>query len=647
VSTNPPRADGWPLPLDDRTASSPAVADVDGDGVFDIVGGAREIYAWDAYGIELRDADQSPVTWGRFYGDDEAFGSITLADLDPVAGKEIIAVTWHATQRRVVVLRRDGSPLPGWPRPLVPAPEAYRGAQVAPVVANLDDQGAPEILVAARDGRLYGWHADGTEIADGDANPSTQGVLLDTASPFLRSAPAVADLDPARPGLEIVVGATDGRLHVIGADGMPLTGWPRLFSGYFASGAVIADLDRDGELEFVILDATGSLHALHIDGTELAGFPVLGIRGVSQSTAPSPALGDLAGDADLEIVACGSDGRLRVLTATGIDVLPGTGVLAAGADTESSPILGDLDGDAGIEIVLGDEEGVLHGWNLDGTPVDGFPIALRAEIRATPTLADVDGDGDTDLVNLAWDGLLNVWDLGVAWDPARAPWPTARGDVHRTGQFGYPVPTAVVVSDLAVRFEPGTGVRLGWRAGVDAASDPVWRIRRAGPFQTEPLGIAVDIVYSGDLIGERRGAGELEFIDADVEPGAWYVYVLAWSETPGAAESVTTPITVATAATSGRLRFLPETANPMRPGTPLRFEIPARSGASLADVQVTLYDARGRRVRRLVQAPLAAGVHATVWDGRDEGGARVANGVYVARIDVGGHAATRKIAWLR
>jgi beta-glucanase (GH16 family) len=45
-------------------------------------------------------------------------------------------------------------------------------------------------------------------------------------------------------------------------------------------------------------------------------------------------------------------------------------------------------------------------------------------------------------------------------------------------------------------------------------------------------------------------------------------------------------------------------------------------------VELVVYDVRGRRVRGLVQAPLPAGRHRAVWNGRDDAGAPAAAGVY-------------------
>ena len=76
--------------------------------------------------------------------------------------------------------------------------------------------------------------------------------------------------------------------------------------------------------------------------------------------------------------------------------------------------------------------------------------------------------------------------------------------------------------------------------------------------------------------------------------------------------------------------------NPFNPQTRLRFETDA---ATLVTVQIVRPD--GKRVRRLVSASLGAGVHETIWDGRDDSGRRVAAGVYVATLRA--HGETRAL----
>jgi hypothetical protein len=83
--------------------------------------------------------------------------------------------------------------------------------------------------------------------------------------------------------------------------------------------------------------------------------------------------------------------------------------------------------------------------------------------------------------------------------------------------------------------------------------------------------------------------------------------------------------------------------NPFNPTTTLRFGI-AVAGPAALDV----FDARGRRVRSLwPQAHTAAGEYAVVWDGRDDGGRRVASGSYVARLRATGTTLTRRLTLLQ
>jgi flagellar hook assembly protein FlgD len=70
--------------------------------------------------------------------------------------------------------------------------------------------------------------------------------------------------------------------------------------------------------------------------------------------------------------------------------------------------------------------------------------------------------------------------------------------------------------------------------------------------------------------------------------------------------------------------------------------------AGARDVEVALYDLRGRRVALLHRGPLdGAGPHGFSWDGRDDEGRGVASGVYLARAVADGRMLTGKVALVR
>ncbi len=81
--------------------------------------------------------------------------------------------------------------------------------------------------------------------------------------------------------------------------------------------------------------------------------------------------------------------------------------------------------------------------------------------------------------------------------------------------------------------------------------------------------------------------------------------------------------------------------NPVRGegGATLRFGL-ARAGR----VSLALYDAQGRRVRVIVSGERAAGEHTVRLDGRGEGGARLAPGLYLVRYESGRRSMTARMA---
>jgi hypothetical protein len=70
--------------------------------------------------------------------------------------------------------------------------------------------------------------------------------------------------------------------------------------------------------------------------------------------------------------------------------------------------------------------------------------------------------------------------------------------------------------------------------------------------------------------------------------------------------------------------------NPFGPGTTIRYAVGATGRVTLA-----VYDLAGRRVRLLEEGELAAGLHQTEWDARDDSGRPVSSGVYFYRLEEG------------
>ncbi|HEX9640265.1 MAG TPA: T9SS type A sorting domain-containing protein, partial [Candidatus Krumholzibacteria bacterium] len=82
--------------------------------------------------------------------------------------------------------------------------------------------------------------------------------------------------------------------------------------------------------------------------------------------------------------------------------------------------------------------------------------------------------------------------------------------------------------------------------------------------------------------------------------------------------------------------------NPFNPRTTIRFELPLPS-----PVRLSIFDARGRQVRTLVDEVLPPGSYDEFWNGEDDARRAVASGVYFYELRAGTARELRKMLLLR
>lgn len=82
--------------------------------------------------------------------------------------------------------------------------------------------------------------------------------------------------------------------------------------------------------------------------------------------------------------------------------------------------------------------------------------------------------------------------------------------------------------------------------------------------------------------------------------------------------------------------------NPFRDSTSLSYRL-----ARPAHARVTIFDPSGREVRLLLDAPQTVGSHSIEWDGRDDEGRRLAQGMYFERFEADGQAKMQRLVVLR
>jgi hypothetical protein len=390
--------------------SSPAVADLDGDGRPEVVASAYSIFALDG--------ETGDLEWQVASGHDRS---------EP--GAEVVGRTW-----------------PGI------------------VIADVDGDGQEEIVTAHGGGVLSVYEQDGYFAAGWPQYPSG-GLELRGLS--------VSDLDLDGTLEIIATGAVYGKVNtwVYEHDGSLRPGWPQLSndSGYaygmFNDNLAVGDLDGDGFGELVVPSDVHYINAYERDGSQIPAHTMYGgkgwglvgvwespqieLRGWGTCDAGDPraeryranfahgpaAIADVDDDGAQEAITAGNvydcgfasypsrymglflfnadrgrfnQGGFDWSTApidTGAPLSEDYGQIE---NAQPNPATADLDGDGRMEILYASYDGRMHAFWLDKTEHGNWPYAVNQpgegfyRFASEPAAADLNGDGLAEVIFASW-----------------------------------------------------------------------------------------------------------------------------------------------------------------------------------------------------------------------------------------------------
>jgi hypothetical protein len=573
--------------------------------------------------------------------------------------------SYNASSPSLVISATTNPPaMAGWPIEI--------GQQSQSSVVLMNTSGGSDYELFTGGDYVYGWHADGTEIRDGDQDPRTNGPFApggyDPTRGFAATT-ALGDID-GDDDIEIVNVAWGAEsLYVWDDTGAVANGWPKwVFSDFNWPSPVLFDLDGNGDLEIIVWSGGGGrLFAWHANGTEVIDgdqnpatdgvfFRVTG----TSFNYSSPAVGDIDGDGLPEIlfavnVSTDSSGKIYALNHDGTPV-PGwpfpTGSLVLASQVTSSIAIGDLDKNGSQEVVVAaDREGgriwVLNG---NGTVRSGWPRIVSVQSGqgrcGSPVIGDVNNDTFPDVVFPTSNGQLYAFDRnGNTLTGFPVTYATGLTEATQTAPS-----LADIDGDgfLEILFGDETGKVHGYNH--DGSLVAGFPIQTTGEVRSTPVVWDIDQdnlvevavtgwdgnVYVWDLQGIFNPLKTpWPFFRHDVRN-------TGWTQTAPLAVGVADP--GPEAAAPARAQVYPARPDPFNPATTLTFEVP---GQGARPVTVGIYDVAGRLVRELLSGPVDPGRHELKWDGRGADRQVLAAGSYFFRVAIGNQVLTEKVTLVK
>ena len=447
-------ASGAIAPPSPTASTRPAIADLDHDGYPEIVYANIEgdVYVFrhdgtpfPGFPVRIDPAFSAPaVRTNDNHLKTGIFGSPVLADLDGDGDLDIVVA---ALDQHLYAWNRSGSVLPGFPVLLQDANpgggQTPAGAESinTPVVADLDGDGHPEILIETNE--VY--------AATGDASqffPSDQGTP--TSVPGVNTGTVLAAAFAQAGGSGRVYAVHhDGTQH---AGGPFVAGWPIKIDGLAIDvlpligpghNLAVGDLDPSPGLEVAAALTTSNLAVFRPDGTRIRDMDP-STRGASSDAHQDggsvlnlfeyPAIGDVDRDGQLDLskvgvtlqglvnlVLVGQNAPfnhvLQAWTGPTGQPLPGFPKVIDDFGLTTVPLIANVGATSDVgdtlnlpELVSGNGLYLIHAFDATGQEPAGWPKLTGGWVTGQPAAGDIDDDG---LMEIAWatrEGNYFVWD---------------------------------------------------------------------------------------------------------------------------------------------------------------------------------------------------------------------------------------------
>lgn len=423
VGITPQLHEGWPKDLIWPITSSPAYGNLDdADPDLEIAVANAELFTLNADGNKY----WSPA---KALGNECVMSSPAIGDLD--LDGELDVVIGTIDEHMIYAFGGNGS--------LKWSDSLGDLTLSTPALGNVNtDDDELEIVIGAENGMVYVYGHDGE---------------LEGAYPLIgkvRSSPALGDIDNDNL-LEIVVctgepvpgpggSAEDQHIYVLEHDGTQK--WHTVTGGRTnLSSPVLADVDVDNALEIIVSNQNQTFVFEAEGGEPLASEAY---DNFSNSSSCFPVVGNIDSDPELEVVVSTWYG----IWAFNHDMSPveAWNPLDIQGVTfgESAALLVNLDADPELEIIVLSYNPVeLYAFNLDGSPVNGWPKIVHSNTENNsehtyPAIGDIDNDGYLEIIACqSSTAKIYVYDLDAPanddfYDNA---WPMFRYNAERTGLY--------------------------------------------------------------------------------------------------------------------------------------------------------------------------------------------------------------------